>query len=649
MASDEVTVAPQASSSADHDPRGHRKKGRAQSERGSGGAELSKARAEIEELTAAGHQALLRGDRPEALACFKKAFLASLQCKDSRAHRACAFNLGAAYVEAGKAQKGLEFLRRGSPAEGGSRRADLHFNLGAAHEALGEAGQAAEHYGQAARLYREQEGEELSEADAWMKLAGCSLHSEDWAEAARGFQEAGRSYRAAGRPESAAVALREAGSYMLRSRAFSEEDVLTALRGCWELGESVQDQRERGDLYNDVGLAFSQLKRFPEAAAGFERALPLAGAEPRRRAVVLQNLGAVHNALGEYPQALEYHRQAASLHGSLGNRSAQGQCFSNLAFALSQLGEHEEAGECYLHALQAFKDTGDCQGQWQASEGLGAARFHQGDPEKATVHYKQALALLSRCQDSPPSAQERIVNKLADAIQYKLSLRSRFSHGGGIVPTGPPQLVRGGKPMSRTGLNTYDGLILRKPALRMAHVKGPQPSPPDHRQAGAGRDIQELESSLKPREEPPEQLGAADPHPGSTAPVPNSAPELNGEERLGREEAESDTLTVVTESETELSDQPAGGPCYQTVATETNRNLNNTYLQPDHRYQNQLKDTLGPLQSSEHLYETLKLKTAEVNGEGPPARRLDASLGDEGYSQEVPAHRKSRSRVCAVM
>nr|XP_015192117.1 PREDICTED: tetratricopeptide repeat protein 24-like [Lepisosteus oculatus] len=395
MASDEVTVAPQASSSADHDPRGHRKKGRAQSERGSGGAELSKARAEIEELTAAGHQALLRGDRPEALACFKKAFLASLQ--------------------------------------GGSRRADLHFNLGAAHEALGEAGQAAEHYGQAARLYREQEGEELSEADAWMKLAGCRLHSEDWAEAARGFQEAGRSYRAAGRLESAAVALREAGSCMLRSRAFSEEDVLTVLRGCWELGESVQDQRERGDLYNDVGLAFSQLKRFPEAAAGFERALPLAGAEPRRRAVVLQNLGAVRNALGEYPQSLEYHRQAASLHGSLGNRSAQGQCFSNLAFALSQLGEHEEAGECYLHALQAFKDTGLSDGSRPDSQPASRA-------VPALLRLRGELRCYSRCvsQDSPPSAQERIVNKLADAIQYKLSLRSRFSHGGGIVPTGPP-------------------------------------------------------------------------------------------------------------------------------------------------------------------------------------------------------------------
>lgn len=97
-----------------------------------------------------------------------------LQIKETKVHRACAFNLGAAYVEAGKPQKGLEFLRKAQPGERRERVADLQYNLGVAHEALGDQAQAAGHYLQAAQLYRSQ-GDGSSEGDTCMKLARCHL------------------------------------------------------------------------------------------------------------------------------------------------------------------------------------------------------------------------------------------------------------------------------------------------------------------------------------------------------------------------------------------------------------------------------------------------------------------------------------------
>lgn len=96
------------------------------------------------------------------------------QLKDTKVQRACAFNLGAAYVEAGKPQKGLDFLSQAEPGERGERVADLQFNLAAAHEALEDHAQAARHYLQAAQLYRSQ-GDGGSEGDTCIRLATCFL------------------------------------------------------------------------------------------------------------------------------------------------------------------------------------------------------------------------------------------------------------------------------------------------------------------------------------------------------------------------------------------------------------------------------------------------------------------------------------------
>ncbi|MGH0178977.1 UNVERIFIED_CONTAM: hypothetical protein FKN15_000286 [Acipenser sinensis] len=496
----------------------------------------------------------------------------SPQLKEAQVQRACAFNLGAAYVEVGKPEKGLGFLQRSQPpGEGGEgigeKRADLHFNLGAAHDALGQHATAAEHYRQAAEQYGSREGGR-SEAEARMKLGYCHQQMKEPGMAARSFQRAGECYRAAGCVEPAATALREAANHMLQSQDFTAGEIERVLGEC-------------GNLYNDVGLSFCQLKRFSEAAVCFERALPLSaggeGGDRRREAVVLQNLGAVYNSLGEYSQAQGFHREAAALHGSRGNRSAQGQCFCNLAFALSQLEEHEDSAENYLHALQAFRDTGDFRGQWQACEGLGAAKFRLGDPEKAMLYYKEALTLLSKSKDSSSSAHERIVNKLTDAIQFKLSTQSRYSHARGIQPA---TLFRAQSPVS----------MKEEPVVR------------------------------RTSEEP------------------------GAEGRTGCD-------SVVTHPDSELSDRPDTEPQYQTVQPQANRNLNNTYLQPDPHYQNdRLSGTLLPTQRSEHLYETVKpgaLQADRVTRHPGEAEHIDEELFTE-YRFSVDQLMELAGLSCAV-
>ncbi|NWI56630.1 TTC24 protein, partial [Calyptomena viridis] len=315
----------------------------------------------IEELTRAGRRALALGAGQEAVGCFRKALLLSRDTGSSSLHRACAFNLGAAYVEIGKPKKALEFLLQSQPPEGESREhlGDLYFNTGAAHEGLQDFPKALERVGKAAG--HRGTWRAGSRAGTHVQMGCCFLGLREPARAAR--------CKAAPCP------------------------VLSGRRGA--APAPAFPLCPPGKLYNDIGLGYSQLHIFSLAAESFERALGLCGGElerdRHREAAVLQNLGAAHNALHSFGTALGWHRRAAALHGALGNRRAQGQCFGNLAHACSRLGNHEAAVENYLHALQAFRDSGDVQGQWQACEGLGTACFHLGDPQKAIGHYQEAL------------------------------------------------------------------------------------------------------------------------------------------------------------------------------------------------------------------------------------------------------------------
>ncbi|XP_077174086.1 tetratricopeptide repeat protein 24-like isoform X3 [Paroedura picta] len=391
---------------------------------------------EVRRLLKAGARLFQEHQEPRALAAFKKAFLISRCLPEPPLRARCLFNLGAAYIYAGKPGKGLRCTRWARDM-GVAEDGDLSFNIAAAYDALGGHAQAAEFYRRAAEQYEARQS--LKAAEALVKLGYCLVSTGDPPSAALAFCRAGRAYQEAQRPEEAAMALREAANYWLRSGRYQPAEVLEALQGCSRLCAGITNLELLGHLRNHLGLHYTELQCFGHAEEQFREAMELCRGERctlRKTAVLLQNMGALCNARLQPQAALPYHKQAAQAYGVLGETAARAQCLYNLATAHTQLGNYREALRDYQQAGKAFGDSGDASGEAQSLEGRAAAHLGLGHPHEAARCYKHALALLEKTTEGLGSPRSRILRKLAAVTDYREAARGPNPHPGGSVDSG---------------------------------------------------------------------------------------------------------------------------------------------------------------------------------------------------------------------
>ncbi|VDI50640.1 Hypothetical predicted protein [Mytilus galloprovincialis] len=385
---------------------------------------------EVEKYSKQGTELLQSGHITSAVKAFKYAYKYAGDLDDEYMERACAFNLGAAYIAMGQGEKGLNVLQQAIPSEDrrdGRSNGDLFFNLGLGYETTKNIQEAIRYFNKALEEYRYERDNLDMEIETLTKLAVLCTTVQNH-HLMNLYHQLAEAYAMHGNVEKQMWALCEkANSY----NSFGDpQKAEYAADECLKLSDKCQNTVESGSIFNDLGLLYTQLQKYGMAVKCFEEALPLAQSsdDKKREAVIRQNLGAAYNFVGEYQRAISFHKSAADMYARLQNRNSQGQCYANLAYAYSQLGDLMKAKQAFDHALLAAEDTDDNRTTWQVSEGLGSVAFNERKFDDAIEFFKKALGVLA-ARESNITAQNRIVEKLKQALEAQIKDNERpFAH-----------------------------------------------------------------------------------------------------------------------------------------------------------------------------------------------------------------------------
>ncbi|KAK7116635.1 tetratricopeptide repeat protein 24-like isoform X2 [Littorina saxatilis] len=339
--------------------------------------------------------------------------------------RACAANLGAAYVSLGKkeeAEKGIEHLKESIPPAGivdCVSNGDLFFNIALGYEVAGRYREAGSYFEDALKEYKGERDNLNMEIDTLKRLVQNSLLRKRTAEMVKWYKELEETYRRANKLTDQLLVMvqRIANQQRLVGQSFKqktpgpeagmestgeenggEEDgeqreINGAVEQCCNMLENVRREGKiTVGILVQVSVLLTQFKELEKARQLLEDALSLFEVEDGRsveQAVVLQNLGTICNYLNDWERAIPYHQRAAAIYQYYASRPAdpklpiqphaaqrcQGHCLAGHAFAFVHLEDVDEARVFFDKAREMAERSGDFDTKWQMDEALGAVHF----------------------------------------------------------------------------------------------------------------------------------------------------------------------------------------------------------------------------------------------------------------------------------
>jgi tetratricopeptide (TPR) repeat protein len=196
-------------------------------------------------------------------------------------------------------------------------------------------------------------------------------------------------------------------------------DWVATYRTGLESARLLGDRRAEAWLLGGLGIAYRDLRRYPDALDSYDRAVTLAREVGDRygEGWTLGSKGVALWELKRFDEALRCSGEALAVFRDLGDRYGEGQALCCFGEACRGLRRYDEALDYFLRSLRLRQEIHDRGGEAQTTHSLGDAYRDLGRLPEALDTYLAALAIWAETGDRWGEA--RTLTNLGDVLRHQ--------------------------------------------------------------------------------------------------------------------------------------------------------------------------------------------------------------------------------------
>jgi signal transduction histidine kinase len=181
-------------------------------------------------------------------------------------------------------------------------------------------------------------------------------------------------------------------------------DALQSFMQALRLAEATGNTRKVATIQNNIGLVFEGMEDYNSALTYYQQAYEgycACGAPATLRSIAGANVAESHNHLGQYQQAFEAAKEAASIAAAAGFAMGEGVALMQMGNACGGLGHYDEAEKLLDNAMHCFQKADSPYHRATLLKSSAHIHMQKGDTRASIETLQQTLAIFESLEAHP--------------------------------------------------------------------------------------------------------------------------------------------------------------------------------------------------------------------------------------------------------